>query len=290
LARTRSGAAELVLQVEERRFRELVENLVRNVLTMRFEELSRTRIYLGSVALVERGYSVRARLTYCKRYGGRGTVSVTVGVSSIELRVECSGTPPVPPARHGTALIDADRQSAYTTPGLLYGLYRLLYRNLGTGADPLLWLAREARGKGDAEVAGVLERLHAVLEASGGIVEEVEREDLAKAVADEVEGRVEESVHLLRAAKEAAKRGDTRRLEALLGMDVITAPGGAVRVTLGDILRYLAGERVGSVEWVLNYPVIVAESELALIDIYGVFVEAAEHLNLGVQRAAWADV
>jgi len=281
MTRARPGPARKILEIDGQRFRELVENLARNVLTMRLEELSKTRIYLAPAAPVGRVYSVEVRVPRCWRQGGRGTVSVIVGASSIELGVSCGGTPPAPPARHGIALIDADRQSAYTTPGLLYGLYRVLYRNLGTGAAPLLWLAREAGGRGDVEMAGVLERLHAILEASGGVVEEVELEDPVRAVAEEVRQRAEEAAHLLRMAREAARRGDTERLERLLSIDVITA--GRVRISLGDIVRHLAGEADANVFQVLNYPVITGEHELSLVDIYGVFVETAEHLNLEIQ-------
>jgi len=287
LARIRSGAAGLVLQAEEGRFRGLVEHLARNVITMRLEELSGTKIYLGSATPAERGYSVRAEVPRCWRQGGRGTASVAVGASGIELEVNCGGAPPAPLARHGIALIDAGKLAAYTTPGLLYGLYRLLYRDLGAGAGVLRRLAVEARKKNDAEVAGVLERLCEILGVSSGIVGEVEREDPVRAVAEEVKGRAEEALHLLRAAKEAARRGDTERLERLLSIDIIVA--GRVRISLGDIVHHLAGERNSNVAQVLYYPVITAgEHELSLVDIYGVFVEAAERLGLEVQKTAQA--
>jgi len=290
-----SEAARRVLEVDEESFKVVVRELARSELFAkhytRKNRLADTHIVLGHIRKSGKGYVPVvdvADVPLCREnYGdGRGVFHVDVTAFGLELRFHCI-------AGHtslGMSAATMDNGQATVSPWRLYRLHEFLYKELGTGARPLLELARKAEEEGGGDVAGVLRKLYAILEASGDIVREIEQADYSRVAEEEVEKqaerKAEEALRLLRRAKELARKGDTKGLRELLeGIKVIEAqPRG---ITLDDIIYYLRTGWEDNIKnllstypytpWMLN---IVLREE----DIYDVFITVAEHLGLEIKR------
>jgi len=63
------------------------------------------------------------------------------------------------------------------TPRTLYGLYGLLYRKLGVGAEPLAKLAEKAEGARDRAVASYLGAAYLALKEAADTVASLEEAD-----------------------------------------------------------------------------------------------------------------
>jgi len=282
-------ATRWVLNTDEERFRELVRELARKDIAAELYDrlywLGKTRIVLGSGAGIPTGreYRVEADLPPCRQgHGsGRGTVYFTRDIGYLYLGYQCAAGAPGTAMRAGYISPEGEVK---TRPEWLYGLHSLLYRRLGTGARPLLDLARQAEQAGDREVASVLRRLYAILEASKDIVEEIRGADYswdAEEEAREVERRVGRAVELLRRAKEAARKKDTEELERLLDAFVLKWLG----VRLHEVARHIGGGiKSRRVEDALRLYTVEPRHLLKAIDTFDVFVTVAEHFGLEVER------
>jgi len=286
-----------VLEVDEESFkwfvRELAKEEFRGSLYARKDELGTSSIILGAGMPPEGVLGkvvVDAPLCKSEVYGGgRGIVDVVVTKLGMVLRVFCGTTPANLFDIVSLNIVYISRPTAenYITPMSLYDLYRLLYKEAGVGARPLLELARQAEEEGDKGTAGVLRRLYAILEASKDIIEEIGEADYGEAREQEkktVERKVEEALDLLRKAKEAARRGDEAGLKMLLD-ETIFQTQKYTQIRLSDIIDHLAGERKreGGIWELFNAiqedPVIA----LKIADIYDAFITAAEHFGLEVR-------
>jgi len=290
--------AKSVLEVDEERFRGFVEDLVLRAIDKRKTDLGDREIVLGRSGQGCRTsycvYCVTTAIPYCKEkyHDDTGIISIYVNVRGLVMLVDtyCSTTAKpytkytkieaytnietFPFAKLSSTII-------YTRPYMIYSLYKHLYKELGIGARPLLELAKKAEEEGDKEMAGILRKIYAILEASKDIIREIEEADYSQAA--------EEAVKLLRETKNAAMAGDTERLSRLLGRAVIDIGGRSV--TLGDIVDHLAGEGNKEIENLLNMLPSPAyhvprdpEALLKLVDIYDAIITVAEHFGLEVRR------
>jgi len=294
-----------VLGVDEEGFKEVTREFAREELLMehdtRRRRLADAGIVLGSVEQVpvrRREYEAVAEVPLCReRHGdGKGVFRVVLdgawGAMLLYLEHRCEE--------------DADGASgrvedicyvyggkAYTEPHMLYALYEFLYKELGTGARPLLELARKAEEEGGGDVAGVLKKVYAILEASKDIIEEIEKADYSGVVAElerEAEKRVERAIKLLREAKEVAGRGDTSRLKELLYTPVFevggrTETGVVVRehIWLDDIIDELYKAKHRPRAGGKKEDAAVPEHILKEEDIYEAILTVAEHFGLEVE-------
>jgi len=312
-----------VLNASEDLFRDLVREIARmevnilvaNIYTERLKDLETYNIELSEAGPLEGvEYSVDVEIPVCHRYYGNnhGTISVVSKYKYLLLGVKCKGSPRLYDyvmgagsyLLHTSKLVTTleDEYNLYRklviTPNEAYNLYKLLYKELGTGARPLLELAKKAEQAGDREVAGILRKLYALLETSKDIIEEIEQADysqvVSKIASEMVERRVEEAVELLRQAKEAAKRGDIEELEVLLGTGLFKTPTPEIiTITLRDIIDYLsreAGETIADHMLWRGFSKIIEEEIAEIItaevmkriDILDALITAAEHFGLYV--------
>lgn len=287
-----SEQARLVLGTDETRFRGFVGELVRRAMSRSFrlfnDELGSTVIALGRAALADKEYKeyvVDAGVPVCQRGpgGGRGSLSISIrgrgpGGGSVHLCVLCGGAPVWGPAE--VAAVTGQGVFAVRLKDLLQ-LYRLFYKELGTGADVLLDLAKRAGEAGDKDMDKILTRLYLLLGTSASMVEEeVEAKQAAysQAARAEVERWVEEAVHVLRLAKRAARRGDTKELENMLGAPVIDTP--QYVITLGDILGHMAGKRNPTIDGLLRDDTLADPAEeMKTTDTLRVFMITADYIG-----------
>jgi len=253
-------------------------------------------VVLGQVRRDKRKHRVWLDIPLCqKRYGdSRGAVEaelrdnlscedgISIGLvaycrakeppEGLELLFELTGTPPEDRVLDyvGSGLHACVKGTGEVTTEMwqLEHLHEFLYGELGTGARPLLELAKRAEEAGDKDMAGILKKLYAVMEASGDVIEEIKQGYRAEVP----EEAVERAVELLRRAKEAARKGDLERLNRLLDTPVIES--GWARITLYDIITE-------------GYPVrevYEGRDYLERADIYDAIITAAEHFGLEVRR------
>jgi len=302
------------LNTDEERFRELVRELVRRAIFLsqcydRLEQLARAYAVLGSirpderkyggygtmimaapgggvihVEAVERIYEAIAEVPLCRERYGSGQGVFYAIVTGIWLKLECrcvAGGVGIRPDRTstGAAIIRHDGLVEMRLLPRLYDLYKFFYKEVGTGARPLLDLADQAEKRGDEGVAGVLKRLYALLEASKGTFSEIEQKDYSgvEAAVDEreVEKRVEEAVEILRKAKELAREGDTDRLISFVIDNRLVLSQWFI-IWLNEIVRYLKRGKEMTIEGILAEDIGEVVRE---IDIHSAALAVAERLS-----------
>jgi len=310
--------AGMILNTDEERFREFVRELVRRAILIsqcydHIERLARAYVVLGSirpderkyggygtiivaapgggvihVEAIERMYEAIAEVPLCReRYSNSQGVFYAI-VTGVHLKLECrcvAGGVGIRPAgtSTGVAIIRHDGLVEMRLLWTLYDLYKFFYKEIGTGARPLLDLADQAEKRGDEGVAGVLKRLYTLLEASKGTISEIEQKDYSsvEAAVDEreVEKRVEEAVGLLRKAKELAKEGNTERLIGFVIDNKLVLSRWYI-IWLDEIVRYLETGRGMAIEEILSEDIgeIVKE-----IDICNAALTVANLLGLEVR-------
>jgi len=309
--------ARMILNTDEEKFREFVRELVRRAIFLsqcydRLERLARAYVVLGSirpderkyggygtiimiapggeviyVEAIERMYEAIAEVPLCReRYGsGQGVFYAIVTGDQLKLECRCvAGGVSIRPTgtSTGVAVIwhDGLVEMRLRT---LYDLYKFFYKEVGTGARPLLDLAEQAEERGDREVAGVLKRLYALLEASKGTISEVEQKDYSgvEAAVDEreVEKRVEEAVELLRKAKELAREGDTERLIGFVTDNKLVLSRWYI-IWLNEIVRYLERGKGVAIEEILAEDIGEVAREIGICNMA---LTMAERLGLAVR-------
>lgn len=284
---------ELVLDTGEERFRELVRELARRAqYHIRRDRLRFSVIILGSIRPGERKYGAIVEAPLCgQRYGdGQGIFYVNVDqylmnyFRFMNLEFNCAADRSGKPIR-GVAAYILLNGWVVTDPLRLYNLYKILYKEVGTGARPLLELAGQAEANGDREAANALKKIYAILEASKDIIGEIEQGDYSnvKVGVDEreLELKVDEAVELLIKAKKLAREGDITRLRDLLRhSEIVVTP--RYTISLEDIIL---GKRLWDlIEELSAYSPKDLGEVLREADIYDAIITVAEYFGLKVER------
>jgi len=253
--------AGMILNTDEEKFRNFVRELVRRAISLSkcFDHIERMRVYvvLGSIRPGERKYEAIFELPLCReRYGNsQGVFYAIVTKYYLTLGCRCAaGSVDIRPTGTVTATIRHDGLVEMGLLWTLYDLYKFFYKEIGTGARPLLDLAEQAEKRNDEGVTGVLKRLYTLLEASKDTISEIEQKDYSGVeVVDEreVEKKVEEAVELLRKAKELAKEGNTERLISFVIDNKLVLSRWYI-IWLNEIVRYLETGRGVAIEEILS--------------------------------------
>jgi len=296
-----SETARRVLEIDEGSFTEYVRELTRRALTAykvldRKKRLKKMAIALGTIRpeQIRRDYEISStEIPYCQeQYGdSRGAISAYIDFIVFGFGYGCLAK-----TRHDDETnddendddVDMTVDAAYINrnmevmarPSMLYDLYKFFYKELGTGARPLLELAEKAEQEGDKEVADVLRRIYALLEASKGIIREIEQKDYSGVKVEidesEVERKVEEAVSIIARAKWLAKYGSLANFIDLVTNSFALSP--LHEPTIRQLIYSATGEGR-----LLRFTRRELEETIREADIYDTIIRIAEQLGLEVK-------